>query len=62
MMRLDKSKEDDRGLLLYYHIRKAIIFTFFLVLLFSIFGLAVDQLIFNLIKNDNDNDYQSIRS
>lgn len=42
MMRLDKSKEDDRGLLLYYHIRKAIILTFFLVLLFIFGGLAVD--------------------
>ncbi|CAD8184053.1 unnamed protein product [Paramecium octaurelia] len=45
MMRLDKSKEDDRGLLLYYHIRKAIIFTIFLVLLFIFFGLGVYRLI-----------------
>ncbi|CAD8110264.1 unnamed protein product [Paramecium sonneborni] len=46
MMRLDKSKEDDRGLLLYHHIRKAIIFTFFLILLFIFFGVAIDQLLF----------------
>ncbi|CAD8076432.1 unnamed protein product [Paramecium primaurelia] len=55
MMRLDKSKEDDRGLLLYYHIRKAFILTFFLMLLFIFFGLSVDQLIFkyNLLSEEN---------
>ncbi|CAD8178336.1 unnamed protein product [Paramecium pentaurelia] len=54
MMRLDKSKEDDRGLLLYYHIRKAFILTFFLILLFIFFGLSVDQLIFKYnLLNDN---------
>ncbi|CAK91299.1 unnamed protein product (macronuclear) [Paramecium tetraurelia] len=53
MMRLDKSKEDDRGLLLYYHIRKAIIFTIFLVLLFIFFGLGVCRLIYRFqIKSE----------
>lgn len=43
MMRLE---ENDRGLLVYYHIRKAFIYTFFLILSY-LFGILVISLIIN---------------